>query len=247
MKLLCLDFGNTNCKYAIFDDQKNIAQGLLPLEDPITTLHSLQQRFGFSAAILSSVIIHDPSINEWLQSHCTQFHELGVHTRTNFSTASIAKPIDIGADRLALCCGAIAQSTAPSYKLVVSVGTCITYNFLSLQNTFLGGAISPGLRLRYNSMHEFTALLPLLKVQDAIIDPPLVGYDTPTNLHSGVIYGTADEINGMIERYRAIYPRMEVYITGGDASYLLPHIKSVIFADPDLLMKGLLWIAYENF
>lgn len=247
MNSLCLDFGNTRLKYAIF--QKDILvkqEAFESAETVICSLEKLHQQYSFSKSVLSSVIAHDTNVEKWLSQY-TRFHCVGADTKTNFSTASIRRSIEMGADRIALCCGAInEQKTKKEYILIICLGTCITYNFIDLRNTFLGGGISPGLSMRYKSMHDLTALLPLLHTSALRITPPLIGYDTDTNLHSGVLYGVASEIDGMIARYKEWYSQLAVYITGGDADYLLPHLKSKIFADSDLLMKGLHWILNEN-
>jgi type III pantothenate kinase len=123
------------------------------------------------------------------------------------------------------------------------LGSCITYNFISAQHAFLGGGISPGLEMRLKSLQHYTALLPLVK-PDA--DTPLIGYDTNTNILSGVIKGMAFEIDGFIDAYSARYENFNVLLTGGDLPYLAAHCKNRIFADPDLIYKGLYAISEVN-
>ena len=108
---------------------------------------------------------------------------------------------------------------------------------------FLGGSISPGTQMRFRAMHEQTALLPLITPS---LDFPLVGYDTKTNLLSGVVWGMAAEINGIIEAYEAKYSNFNVQLTGGDLSYFVPRLKKRIFADPNLIFKGLYAISETN-
>jgi len=92
-------------------------------------------------------------------------------------------------------------------------------------------------------MHEQTALLPLVKADSNF---PLVGYDTKTNLLSGVILGMAKEIDGIIEAYQGKYNQLNVLITGGDMLFLTPLLKNKVLADPQLLYKGLYAISELN-
>jgi type III pantothenate kinase len=92
-------------------------------------------------------------------------------------------------------------------------------------------------------MHEFTAKLPMAK---ATWNVPLIGYDTITNLQSGVVLGMAGEIDKMIEMYDNRYSNFNVLLTGGDIPFFEPHLKKKIFADPHLIFKGLYAISKIN-
>jgi type III pantothenate kinase len=80
-------------------------------------------------------------------------------------------------------------------------------------------------------MHEYTALLPLIEAENQF---PLIGYDTKTNLLSGVIFGMSSEIDGIIDAYALKYNNFNVLLTGGDMPFFVPHLKNKIFADPYL-------------
>ena len=129
------------------------------------------------------------------------------------------------------------------HNLVISLGTCITFNFVNIKHEFLGGSISPGMQMRFRSMHEYTALLPLVEADSQF---PLIGYDTKTNLLSGVILGMAKEIDGIIDAYALKFNNFNVLLTGGDMSFFAPHLKNKIFADPYLIYKGLYAISEVN-
>jgi type III pantothenate kinase len=123
------------------------------------------------------------------------------------------------------------------------LGTCITYNYVNPAHEFLGGSISPGMQMRFRSMHEYTALLPLVEAENNF---PLIGYDTKTNLLSGVILGMAKEIDGIIDAYALKFNNFNVLLTGGDMAFFVPHLKNKIFADPYLIYKGLYAISEFN-
>jgi type III pantothenate kinase len=97
--------------------------------------------------------------------------------------------------------------------------------------------------MRLKSLNYYTAKLPLVKADSNV---PLIGYDTATNILSGVVLGMAREIDGFIESYREKYRNFNAVLTGGDTVYLAPHLKNKIFADPDLLFKGLYAISEVN-
>ena len=99
------------------------------------------------------------------------------------------------------------------------------------------------MEMRFRAMHEFTAKLPLAKADS---DVPLIGYDTTTNLQSGVILGMAREMDGIIEMYAEKFGNFNVLLTGGDLVHLASHLKNKIFADPDLIFKGLYAISEVN-
>jgi len=130
-----------------------------------------------------------------------------------------------------------------SNNLVIGLGTCITYNFINKNHEFLGGGISPGMEMRFKSLNTLTAKLPLI---DKDWNFPLIGYDTKTNILSGVILGMAKEIDGIIDAYAEKYRNFNALLTGGDAPYFAYHLKSKIFADPQLIFKGLYAISEQN-
>jgi type III pantothenate kinase len=191
-------------------------------------------------AILSSVIKHDPRIEALLRAK-TRFHLLNHLSKLNF-TVPVGKPETMGADRLALAAGVVHFYPAKN-NLVIGLGSCITYNFINKYHQFLGGGISPGMEMRLKSLRDYTALLPLVEKEWEF---PLVGYDTKTNILSGVVLGMAKEIEGMVEEYSKKYANFNVVLTGGDCTYFARLLKNRIFADPDLLYKGLYAISETN-
>lgn len=236
---LCLDFGNTRLKYALFRGETMIAVEVLDHDGP-ELIQDLLQRFKPQKSILSSVVNHSPELETMLASQ-TKFHKLSHHTRMPF-TVPVGKPETMGADRLALAAAAV-QFFPGKNNLVVGLGTAITYNFINQYRQFLGGGISPGMEMRLKSLRDYTAKLPLVKKDWNF---PLVGYDTRTNILSGVILGMAKEIDGTIDAYLEKYGNFNVVLTGGDSAYFASHLKNRIFADPDFLYKGLYALSETN-
>ncbi len=236
---ICFDFGNTRLKAAIFK-QNELVEVVYFEKGDLFEINALLDKWAPTKTILSSVIHHDKNI-ENLLSERSKFHLLGASTKINFTTP-VGKPETIGADRLALVAAAV-DLFPNQHNLAIALGTCITYNFVNIHHEFLGGGISPGMQMRFKAMHEQTALLPLIKPSHEF---PLVGYDTKTNLLSGVILGIAAEIDGIIAAYAEKYANFNVLLTGGDISYFVRHLKKRIFADQNLIFKGLYAICEKN-
>ncbi len=236
---LCLDFGNTRLKYAVFDGDQ-LRQVTVMENDSIELIIKLLDEFKPQKSILSSVINHNPGIENLLGSQ-SLFHKLSHETGLPF-TVPVGKPETMGADRLALAAAAV-QYYPGKNNLVIGLGSAITYNFINQYAQFLGGGISPGMEMRFRSLKDYTAKLPLVKKDWNF---PLIGYDTRTNILSGVVLGMAKEIDGTIDNYLQRYGNFNVVLTGGDNSYFADHLKNKIFADSEFLYKGLYAISETN-
>jgi type III pantothenate kinase len=236
---LCLDFGNTRKKVAIFSNSE-LDKAVVLADDAAETIQSLVETYQPRKSILSSVVDHNPAIEDLLAAK-TKFHKLSHLTKLPFTTP-VGKPETIGADRLALCAAAVHYYPKRN-NLVIGMGSCVTYNFINKYHEFMGGAISPGMEMRLKAMHEFTAKLPLVKADSNV---PLMGYDTKTNLLTGAVLGLAKEVDGFVDAYKEKFGNFNVLLTGGDLVHLASHLKNKIFADPDLIFKGLYAISEVN-
>jgi type III pantothenate kinase len=239
MKTLCLDFGNTRQKFAFYNQKNLVAVEVLPnLETQ--TVEAILKKYQPNKAILSSVINHPETLVATLQQY-TQLHILNAKSKLPITTP-VGKPETIGADRLALCSAAVGLYSK-NHCLVIGLGSCITYNFVNKFQQFLGGSISPGMLMRFKAMNQYTALLPIVPAEHQF---PLIGYDTKTNLQSGVLLGIAKEIEGIVNLYQEKYNELKVLLTGGDAVFFKEHINKPIEFVDDLLFKGLLEISLHN-
>lgn len=235
----CFDFGNSRLKLAIFTGRELNDVVVLESDHP-SAIEKLLERYQPQKSILSSVINHDAALEELLSAK-TKFHKLSYTSKIPITTA-VGKPETIGADRLAICSAAV-DLYPRQHCLAIGLGTCITYNYINKFHEFLGGSISPGMNMRFRAMHEQTAMLPMIEAEHSF---PLIGYDTKTNLLSGVIIGMAKEIDGIIDAYNEKYSHLKVMLTGGDMDFFMPHIKNKLNADPYLLFKGLFAISELN-
>ena len=238
MITLCLDFGNTRNKCAVFVN-KDLAN-VIVLNNNVDDLAKLIEQYKPTYSILSSVINHTVEVEELLNAK-TYFHKLNYQSKLPITTP-VGKPETIGADRLAICSAAVAIFPN-QHNLAIGLGSCITYNYINKFSEFLGGSISPGMLMRFKAMNDYTALLPIVKAEHQF---PLIGYDTKTNLQSGVLYGLAKELDGIIDLYKERYANLNVIVTGGDAEFFSQHLVNKINYEPDLIFKGLFAISEVN-
>jgi type III pantothenate kinase len=241
---LCFDFGNTQLKCGVFSNGR-LTEVLSLKNTDNETVEELLKKYHPAKTILSSVVEHNTGIENILAGG-SSFHKLSSRSILPFSTP-VGKPETIGADRLALAAAAVHFYNGKN-NLVIGLGSCITYNFINKYSSFLGGSISPGMEMRFKSLNAYTAKLPLIKADPIAIgwNFPVIGYDTKTNILSGVLMGLAVEIDGIIDIYEEKFSNFNVLLTGGDALYFAHHLKNKIFADPDLIFKGLYAISETN-
>lgn len=147
-------------------------------------------------------------------------------------------PKTLGSDRIALSVGA--SILFPNKNcLIIGTGTCITLDFLAKTGEYLGGAISPGLTMRLQSLNIFTDKLPLVKLKKNKKEFPLIGKTTEESIESGVLNGTFAEIEGTIAKYKENYKDLTVILTGGDLKLFEKNLKSNIFVFSNLQAIGL--------
>lgn len=129
---------------------------------------------------------------------------------------------------------------------VIDVGTCITIDVVESTGTYIGGNISPGWKMRFRAMDEFTHALPLVQGDS---DPEIMfGRSTEEALNLGGTVGVIFEIEGYLRALKDKYGQINIILTGGDAIFFDQHIKSEIFVHPDLILQGLDGILrYQNY
>ncbi|WP_299113478.1 type III pantothenate kinase [uncultured Winogradskyella sp.] len=238
---LIVDVGNTLVKFAIFEKDNLIWKESFKLSQFKKEYKLLKKQFPkLKSAIVSSVgRLSDKQID--LIEADFSVLELNSKTKVPF-TNKYKTPETLGVDRIALVSASVLKYSQ-KHVLIIDAGTCITYDFITNENEYLGGAISPGLRLRYKSLNNLTANLPLLETK---VPKTIVGDSTEASIHSGVVLGTVNEIDGVINIYKEKYSDLTVILTGGDAKMLSKQLKSSIFANSDFLLEGLNYILEFN-
>jgi type III pantothenate kinase len=238
---LTIDAGNTFTKAVIFDEDR--IQWMRTYKNfSVNDLIRLKQVSSGSvnASILSSVAKTDKKIIRFLQSHSI-FVELNSKTKLPIKN-KYKTPGTLGSDRLASVAGA-AKLFPGKNILVIDAGTCIKYDFITAKKEYLGGSISPGLLMRFQALHNLTDRLPL--IQPGTIQG-FIGTSTKDSILTGVQEGISHEINGFIHAYKKKFRDVKVIMSGGDSALFAGHIKSSIFAAPNLIHTGLHEILKQN-
>lgn len=239
---LIIDFGNSYIKWAIFKGNKVFFKESSKHTEYNRYLIQLVEDYPkIDKAILSSVGKLSKQQVNFLKEKIAEVHILSHQSNLPFKSY-YKTPKTLGVDRIALIAAAC-YKYPDSNALVIDAGTCITFDFLTDSNNYLGGAISPGIRLRYKALHNLTAKLPLLETKKP---KRIIGNSTDESIHSGVINGVIAEIDGVIGKYKQNYPDLTVILTGGDAKFLSKNLKSTIFANSNFLLEGLNYILQLN-
>ena len=232
--LLAIDIGNTRIKGAVFENDTVIESFVFSKNELEKKIENILKNFPeVTHLVVASVgnlgkedfLKIDKRLKIDFISHEDQFPFENLY----------ATPKTLGIDRMVLASGATLQFKNQN-RLVIDAGTCTTYDFINDKNQYLGGAISPGLRLRYESLHNFTAKLPLLTVENP---ENFIGNSTSESIHSGVVNGLINEIDGFINEYKQIYPKFTIILTGGDSDFLAKRLKNTIFANSNFLLESL--------
>ena len=238
---LIIDIGNTSTKLAVFQrDKVLIAKTVEGFSLVIEVENLLKQFTEIKRGFLSSVGFLSEDELKTLEKRLPMTvlnSTLKLPFKVHYKT-----PNSLGADRLALMAAAATQYSGKNV-LVIDAGSCITYDFIDSKKNYLGGAIAPGIQMRYKSLGDFTSSLPTLQ---KIVPKNSIGNSTHDSIHSGVINGVLYEIEGTVNEYQNKYPDLTVILTGGDADFLCKQLKISIFANSDFLLEGLNFLLEYN-
>ena len=230
---LALDIGNNYFKIGIYKNSDLIyffSDNNIKIDSVINKVFI--EYNDLSCAIISNV----SSINVINLFNNYKIRVLQLDSSFNFPFKIHYKtPGTLGNDRLALAASA-SLLYPKSNKIIIDVGTCITIDFLDSDNNFFGGSISPGIDMRYKSLNNYTTNLPLLQISNRFVFP---GDSTENSIHSGVIGGVCNEINGFIENISSKHDEVKVILTGGNAKFLSKTLKITIFANQNFILEGL--------
>lgn len=146
-------------------------------------------------------------------------------------------PQTLGVDRICAVVGSM--NALPTNKLIIDLGTCATFEILLNNSAYIGGLISPGLKMRFRAMNNYTDVLPLVNEELSPEENWMrAGKSTRDCMIAGTVAGMAEEINGNIKRIKDTYQVEEIFLTGGDSTLFESYIKESIFVDRNLVLKG---------
>ena len=231
---LVIDLGNTWAKAGLFSEKELIKSFVFEKNAPNEIKKIIIETTDIKRSIISSVISHSKEITNILQNKtlCIDFDS---NIRLPFKI-TYQTPETLGKDRIASVAGAIVLYPSKPL-LVIDSGTCMKYNFVSEKGEFSGGAISPGLDMRFKALNVFTDRLPHLSYEKDFSD--VVGTSTTGSILSGVQQGLLFEAEGYIKRFKEKNKEGIVIATGGNLPFLVDGLKNSIFAAPDLILCGL--------
>ena len=239
--LLAIDVGNTRIKSAVFEQDNMMEQFIFSNEDFLEKIEIIFKKYSKVAIIVVA------SVGNLEKEDFSAFENRAkivfITRELNFPfTNQYDTPNTLGIDRMVLASGAAIQFPKKN-RLIIDAGTCITYDFVDENDNYLGGAISPGIRLRYESLHNYTAKLPLLKRE---LPKNTIGKSTEQSIHSGVINSVVFEIDGHIDSFISKNDNFIIIFTGGDADFLANKLKNTIFANSNFLLESLNQIYQYN-
>ena len=231
---LAIDIGNTRAKLGVFRKgdpkiKKREVWEALNLSD----LSEFCAQWKIEQVALSASGQLDSKIERFLNQNFRYIpldHSTPLPISNKYHT-----PKTLGKDRLAAAIGAFALYPGEA-SLIIDAGTCTTYDLLTADKEYLGGNITPGINMRLQAMHHFTAKLPLEK-KGAVKN--LVGNTTKSALRTGGQLGALLEMEGFIQAYSRQFGLINVILTGGDANYFAKRLKTKIFVNHNLVLIGL--------
>ncbi|RSL29317.1 type III pantothenate kinase [Salibacterium salarium] len=198
---------------------------------------------GIDGVILSSVV---PPMVPVIESMCKKYFHLhpfiigpGIKTGLNIRYDN---PREVGADRIVNAVGAIEEYNGP--MIVIDFGTAATFCYIDGANRYIGGAIAPGLTISADALYEHGSKLPLVELEQPA---QIIGTNTIHAMQSGIYYGYAGQVDGIISRMKEeVKSNPFVLATGGDASLISKATHAIDKVDPYLTLKGLRYIYEKN-
>lgn len=252
--ILAIDIGNTNIVTGCIKDGKILFRERLSTNHTATKLEysaifkTAFDMYGINSseidgAIISSVV---PSVTSVVKDSIetlfgTQVMVVGPGIKTGISIV-IDNPAQLGSDLVVDAVAGVSEYSVP--QIIIDMGTATTITAIDREKRFLGGAIMPGVGVSHDALIDRTSQLPKIALEKP---KKVIGSNTIDCIKSGIIYGNAGAIDGIIDRYREeLGEDCTVIATGGLAKVIAPLCKNEIIIDEDLLLKGLMLIYEKN-
>ena len=252
--ILAVDIGNTNIVIGCIRGEEILFTERLSTDTTRTTLeyaisfknvlemYQLDAKY-IEGAIISSVV---PPITNAIRDAIKKIADAevlivgpGVKTGLNIL---MDNPKTLGSDLVVNAVAGITEYPVP--LILIDMGTATTISVIDRQKNYIGGMILPGIRVSTDSLTSRTSQLPRISVEEP---KRLIGTNTVDCMKSGLIYGNASCMDGMIERINEeLGEKATVVATGGLARRIVPHCRQQIILDDELLLKGLKYIYYKN-
>ena len=251
--VICIDIGNTNIKYAIYDkdDLKvsfRVATDFKKTSDEYgAQLNGMLVAQGISAediegGIVSSVV---PSLDYTIDKMCALYLRIApLHIAPGLKSGLNIRCDDareVGADRIVNCVSAIVGYGEGNPMIVVDFGTATTFNIISANNEFIGGVIAPGIKGSLDSLVNGTAKLPRVEIE---APNSIIAKNTVTNMQAGIVFGFAGLTEYIVKRIKKELkaPNAKTIATGGFSNVISKEIEGIDVVDKLLTLKGLKYL-----
>ncbi|MGN0814164.1 MAG: type III pantothenate kinase [Candidatus Coproplasma sp.] len=253
--IICLDVGNTNIKYALFDGDKLVLSFRVATEHKKTSdeyggqLISILNNNGIKTGdikggIISSVV---PPLDYTLERMCQTYLKFmplvlapGIKTGLNLKVDN-AK--EVGADRVVNNVSAVKKYGAP--LIVIDFGTATTFNVIDEKSQFIGGVIAPGIKGSLDSLVNGTAKLPRVEIERP---EKVIGTNTVTNMQSGIVFGFAGLVEYIVKKIKKEMKceNVKTIATGGFSEVIAKEVSCIDYVDKLLTLEGLKYLYYLN-
>ncbi len=255
--IICIDIGNTNVKYAIYDKETlkisfRVATEFKKTSDEygsqlVNMLKVMEIKKGaITGGIISSVV---PSLDYTIDKMCALY--LGIeplHIEPGLKSGLNIRCDDareVGADRIVNCVSAIVKYGENKPMIVVDFGTATTFNVISGSHEFIGGVISPGIKGSLDSLVNGTAKLPRVEIE---APKSIIAKNTVTNMQAGIVFGFAGLVEYIVTRIKKELKTQDVktIATGGFSQVISKEVSCIDVVDKLLTLEGLRYLYYLN-
>lgn len=251
--IICIDIGNTNIKYAIYDKDEltfsfRVATDLKRTSDEygaqLTGMLATKNVAAedIEGGILSSVV---PSLDYTIDKMCKLYLNIeplriapGLKSGLNIRCDDAR---EVGADRIVNCVSAIVGYGDGNPMIVIDFGTATTFNIINENNAFIGGVIAPGIKGSLDSLVNGTAKLPRVEIE---APKSVIAKNTVTNMQAGIVFGFAGLVEYIVKRIKKELkaPHVKTIATGGFSNIISKEIECIDVVDKLLTLKGLKYL-----
>ncbi|MCF6208404.1 MAG: type III pantothenate kinase [Ghiorsea sp.] len=256
-RFLCIDVGNTQMVFGLYDGEDLKAHWRLSSNQQLTSdelswqLFGMFSQFGHDPKALNGIMVASvvPHLDEVLSEACVQTFGftpafIGDKDVKTGMAIDYKNPKEVGADRIVNALAAREMFGAPA--IILDCGTATTFDVVSADGRYAGGLIIPGIEVALEALSKRAAKLPEIAIAPV---ETLIGRDTVSSMQAGVYWSAVDGLNGIIKRLLAEkgYEHATIVATGGLSAKLLSDMPKVKHLEPHLTLKGILMLAKKYF
>lgn len=250
--LLAIDIGNSNIVVGVYNDKLKSKYRMQTLLSETADGYGIRiynllkhdgyQDTDFEGIIISSVV---PVLDYTFSRLCVKyFHQEPMFVMPGIKSGikiKIDNPKQLGADLLVAAVAAVSKYNSP--LIIIDLGTAITLSVVDGEKSFVGGVIYPGIATSFTSLTKKTAKLEEVRIEKI---KTLIGKDTVSSIQSGMLFGTAAMLDGMVQKIKRTYPDASVILTGGHSRVLKEYMDEEVILDNDLVLDGLRLVYDKN-